>query len=80
MIKDDLLEAVIILPSGMYAYTAIPTALLVFNKQKPKERKNKVLRGKRALFQGNRHGRRPGAKPDLAGDNRADNRLPHSVE
>ena len=43
MIKDDLLEAVIILPSGMYAYTAIPTALLVFNKQKPKERKNKVL-------------------------------------
>ena len=43
MIKDDLLEAVIILPSGMYAYTAIPTALLVLNKQKPKERKNKVL-------------------------------------
>ena len=43
LIKDDLLEAVIMLPSAMYAYTSIPTALLVFNKQKHQERKNKIL-------------------------------------
>ena len=43
LIKDDLLEAVIMLPSAMYAHTSIPTALLVFNKQKPRERKNKIL-------------------------------------
>ncbi len=43
MIKDDLLEAVIVFPSAMYAHTAIPTALLVFNKQKPQDRKNKIL-------------------------------------
>lgn len=43
MIKDDLLEAVIMLPSAMYAYTSIPMALLILNKQKPKERKNKIL-------------------------------------
>jgi len=43
IIKDDLLEAVIMLPGAMYAHTAIPTAILVFNKQKPKERKNKIL-------------------------------------
>lgn len=43
LIKDDLLEAVIMLPSAMYAHTSIPTALLVFNKQKSRERKNKIL-------------------------------------
>ena len=43
LIKDDLLEAVIMLPSAMYAYTSIPTALLVFNKKKHQERKNKIL-------------------------------------
>jgi type I restriction enzyme M protein len=43
IITDDLIEAVIMLPSSMYAHTAIPTALLVFNKRKPEERKNKIL-------------------------------------
>lgn len=43
MIKDDLIESVIMLPSSMYAHTAIPTALLVFNKHKPEVRKNKIL-------------------------------------
>ncbi len=43
IIKDDLIEAVIMMPSSMYSYVAIPTALLVFNKQKPETMKNKVL-------------------------------------
>ena len=41
--KDDLIEAVIMLPSSMYANTAIPTSLLVFNKQKTETMKNKVI-------------------------------------
>ena len=40
--KDDLIEAVIMLPSSMYANTAIPTALLVFNKEKAEVTKNRV--------------------------------------
>ena len=43
MINDDLIEAVIMLPSSMYAHTAIPTALLVFSKQKADVKKNKIL-------------------------------------
>lgn len=43
IIKDDLIEAVIMLPSSMYANTAIPTSLLVFNKQKTETMKNKVI-------------------------------------
>ena len=43
IIKDDLIEAVIMLPSSMYANTAIPTALLVFNKNKTETMKNKVI-------------------------------------
>lgn len=41
--KDDLIEAVIMLPSSMYANTAIPTALLVFNKEKAEVMKNRVI-------------------------------------
>ncbi len=43
IIKDDLVEAVIMLPSSMYANTAIPSALLVFNKHKSEVMKNRVV-------------------------------------
>ncbi len=43
MLKDDLLEAVIGLPSGLFYGTGIPACLLIINKKKPKKRKNKVL-------------------------------------
>lgn len=43
IIKDDLIEAVIMLPTSMYANTAIPTALLVFNKEKAEKTENRVI-------------------------------------
>lgn len=43
IIEDDLIEAVILLPASLYTHTAIPTALMVFNKKKDKVRKNKIL-------------------------------------
>lgn len=42
-LKDDLIEAVIGLPSNVFYGTSIPAALLIFNKNKPVERRNKVL-------------------------------------
>ena len=43
ILEDDLLEAVIGLPSSLFYGTGIPAALLIINKNKPAERKNKVL-------------------------------------
>lgn len=43
IIDDDLLEAVIGLPSGLFYGTGIPACLLIINKNKPAERKGKVL-------------------------------------
>ena len=43
ILEDDLLEAVIGLPSALFYGTGIPAALLIINKNKPKERKDKVL-------------------------------------
>lgn len=43
ILKDDLLEAVIGLPSGLFYGTGIPASLIIINKQKPAERKGKVL-------------------------------------
>lgn len=43
MLNDDLLEAVIGLPSGLFYGTGIPASLLIINKQKPAARKGKVL-------------------------------------
>jgi len=43
ILEDDLLEAVIGLPSSLFYGTGIPAALLIINKSKPAERKNKVL-------------------------------------
>ncbi len=43
ILEDDLLEAVVGLPSSLFYGTGIPAALLIINKNKPAERKNKVL-------------------------------------
>lgn len=43
VIEDDLIEAVISLPSNLYLETAIETELIVFNKNKCDSRKNKIL-------------------------------------
>ncbi|GAA4418022.1 type I restriction-modification system subunit M [Advenella faeciporci] len=43
ILNDDLLEAVIGLPSGLFYGTGIPACLLIVNKNKPAERTGKVL-------------------------------------
>jgi type I restriction enzyme M protein len=43
ILEDDLVEAVIGLPSGLFYGTGIPAALLIVNKNKSAERKGKVL-------------------------------------
>jgi type I restriction enzyme M protein len=43
MLEDDLIEAVIGLPSGLFYGTGIPACLIIVNKAKPDERKGKVL-------------------------------------
>lgn len=43
ILNDDLLEAVIGLPAGLFYGTGIPACLLIINKNKPAERKGKVL-------------------------------------
>lgn len=43
ILTDDLLEAVIGLPSGLFYGTGIPASLLIINKNKTAERKGKVL-------------------------------------
>lgn len=42
-LEDDLLEAVIGLPTNLFYGTGIPAAILIFNRNKPAERQNKVL-------------------------------------
>ena len=43
IIKNDLLEAVIGLPPKLFYGTGIPAAILIFNRNKPENKKNKVL-------------------------------------
>ena len=43
ILEDDLLEAVIGLPSGLFYGTGIPACMLIINKNKPSDRKGKVL-------------------------------------
>lgn len=43
IIKNDLLEAVIALPSKLFYGTGIPAAILIFNKNKPEHKKGKIL-------------------------------------
>lgn len=42
-VDDDLIEAVIGLPSNIFYGTGIPAAVLVINKNKPQQRKDRVL-------------------------------------
>lgn len=42
-LRDDLLEAVIVLPSGLFYGNNVPACLAVINKRKPRDRKNRVL-------------------------------------
>jgi type I restriction enzyme M protein len=43
ILEDDLLEAVVGLPSALFYGTGIPACLLIINKNKPEDRKGKVL-------------------------------------
>jgi type I restriction enzyme M protein len=43
ILNDDLLEAVVGLPSALFYGTGIPACLLIINKNKPADRKGKVL-------------------------------------
>jgi type I restriction enzyme M protein len=43
ILKNDLIEAVIALPSKLFYGTGIPAAILILNKNKPASKKNKVL-------------------------------------
>ncbi|MBE0433321.1 SAM-dependent DNA methyltransferase [candidate division WOR-3 bacterium] len=43
VINDDLLEAVLLLPEKLFYNTGAPGAILVFHKNKPEDRKDKVL-------------------------------------
>lgn len=43
IVREDLIEAVILLPTSIYSNTAISTALIVFNNAKCEERKGKIL-------------------------------------
>lgn len=43
IIKNDLLEAVIALPSKLFYGTGIPAAILIFNKNKTEDHKNRVF-------------------------------------
>ena len=43
VIKDDLLETVILLPEKLFYNTGAPGAILIFNKNKAKHRENRIL-------------------------------------
>ena len=43
IIKNDLIEAIIALPSKLFYGTGIPAAILIFNKNKPEDHKRKIL-------------------------------------
>lgn len=43
LIKNDLVEAIIALPAKLFYGTGIPAAIVIFNKNKPENHKNKIL-------------------------------------
>ena len=43
LIENDLIEAIVGLPKGLFESTNIPSAILVLNKDKPQKRKNKII-------------------------------------
>src|SRR2546425_988899 len=42
-LRDDLIEAIVVLPSGIFYGNNVPACLAVINKRKPAARKNRVL-------------------------------------
>src|SRR5882724_1467456 len=42
-LRDDLLEAIVVLPSGIFYGNNVPACLAIVNKRKPTDRKNRVL-------------------------------------
>ena len=43
LIKNDLIEAIIALPAKLFYGTGIPAAIVIFNKNKPENHKNKII-------------------------------------
>lgn len=43
IIEEDLVETVILLPEKLFYNTGAPGAIIIFNKNKPQERRNKIL-------------------------------------
>jgi len=43
IVEEDLVEAVILLPEKLFYNTGAPGVIMIFNKQKPPERKGKIL-------------------------------------
>ncbi|MEM1782781.1 MAG: N-6 DNA methylase [Nanopusillaceae archaeon] len=43
IVEKDLIEAVILLPEKLFYNTSAPGVIIIFNKNKPQERKNKIL-------------------------------------
>lgn len=43
ILRDDLVEAVVSLPPGLFYGTGIPTSIVIINKNKQRQRKHKVL-------------------------------------
>lgn len=43
ILKNDLLEAVIAMPAKLFYGVSIPVAILIFNRNKPEQRKGKIL-------------------------------------
>lgn len=43
MIDEDVIEGVIAIPEGLFFGTGIPACILILNKAKPKNRKNKII-------------------------------------
>ena len=43
LIARNIIEAIVVLPSNLFYGTTIPGSIVFFNKNKPKDRKNKVL-------------------------------------
>ncbi|MEM5831548.1 MAG: N-6 DNA methylase [Candidatus Aenigmatarchaeota archaeon] len=43
ILEKDLIESVILLPEKLFYNTGAPAVIIVFNKNKPEERKNKIL-------------------------------------
>ncbi len=43
LIENDMIEAIVVLPANLFYGTPIPGSLVFFNRNKPEDRKNKVL-------------------------------------